>query len=320
MRPHTLRSGCFRSMSENSEPAQSADKDVDTEAVEYVDVDVRAWVEAARTDPLRYRDRQVTEIVLTTIGIAPSLKDALVLKGGTLMALAFKSDRLTGDVDFTAQVDPDGFEEKLVTELNDLMPRTAIQLGYLDLMCRVQSVEKKPRAENFLNWDFPALVVRVGSAKRGTRQEEMLEEGRAARVHQLEISFRDQVYAFQELYLTDAGVAVHGFTSCELIAEKFRALLQQPIRKRNRRQDVFDIAYLTDTHEFSDEDRRVIHKTLVSKCKSRGIEPKRDSLENEDVINRARADWETLQLELKELPPFDERFRRVKELYEALPW
>ncbi len=46
----------------------------------------------------------------------------------------------------------------------------------------------------------------------------------------MEISFRDQVYAFQELSLTDAGVAVRAFTLHELIAEKFRALLQQPIR------------------------------------------------------------------------------------------
>lgn len=44
----------------------------DTE-YDIVDVDVRAWVEAARSNPAQYRDRQVTEIVLTAIGIAPSL-------------------------------------------------------------------------------------------------------------------------------------------------------------------------------------------------------------------------------------------------------
>ncbi len=154
-------------MSEKKEPqSQLEDDDADESPVEYVDVDVRGWVEAAKADAPRYRDRQVTEIVLTTIGVAPSLKDALVLKGGTLMALAFKSDRLTGDVDFTSQVPPDGFEEKLVAELNELMPKTALRLGYLDLVCRVQSVEKRPRPENFLDRDFPALLVRVGSAER----------------------------------------------------------------------------------------------------------------------------------------------------------
>jgi hypothetical protein len=118
----------------------------------------------------------------------------------------------------------------------------------------------------------------------------------------------------------DAGVAVQGFTLSEVIAEKFRALLQQPIRKRNRRQDVFDIAFLIDTHEIDDEDRRTIHDTLISKCKSRDIQPTRESLANPEVIDRARADWTTLQLELEELPPFDERFQLVRKLYESLPW
>lgn len=307
-------------MSRISPPSEPEDEPQEGQKIEFVDVDVRAWVEAMRADQTRYRDRQVTEIVLTTIGVGPFLKDALVLKGGTLMALAFKSDRLTGDVDFTAQAGPEGFEEQLVAELNDLMPKTAIRLGYLDLICRVQSVEKKPRPENFLDRDFPALLVRVGSAQRGTRQEELLKVGRAARVHQLEISFRDQVYAFQELCLIDAGVAVHGFTLSELIAEKFRALLQQPIRKRNRRQDVFDIAYLIDTQGIDDDDRRAIHQTLLAKCKTRGIRPTKESLNAPEVAQRAGAEWETLELEVEKLPSFDERFQVVRKLYESLPW
>ncbi len=58
---------------------------------EIVDVDIRAWVEAARANPTLYRNRQVTEIVLATIGLTPSLATTLVLKGGALMALAFNS-------------------------------------------------------------------------------------------------------------------------------------------------------------------------------------------------------------------------------------
>src|SRR5882672_1872302 len=97
-----------------------------------VDVDVRAWVETSRSDPTRYRDRQVTEIVLAAIGLAPSLHTNLVLKGGAVMALAFKSSRVTGDVDFTSMVEPAYLTEKLTPELNELLPKTAIKLGYLD--------------------------------------------------------------------------------------------------------------------------------------------------------------------------------------------
>ncbi|MEK7427667.1 MAG: hypothetical protein V4514_16195 [Pseudomonadota bacterium] len=55
----------------------------DPSAADHVEVDIRAWVEAASNNLALYRDRQVTEIVLTAIGLAPSLKETLVLKGGT---------------------------------------------------------------------------------------------------------------------------------------------------------------------------------------------------------------------------------------------
>ena len=290
------------------------------ERTEIVDVDVRAWVEAAKTDQVRYRDRQVTEIVLAAIGVAPNLKKTLVLKGGAVMALAFKSERVTGDVDFSADADPETFAELVVEELNALLPKTAITLGYIDLLCRVQSVKKMPKAKNFEEHDFPALLVRIGSAVRGTGEEKWLDIGQASRVLDMEISFRDQVYAFQELTLTDAGVAVRAFTLHELIAEKFRALLQQPIRNRYRRQDVYDIAFLVETNQLGDEDRTQILTTLIKKCRTRSIEPDITSIDDPEIVKRAQADWDTLKLELSHLPSFQERFAIVRELYVSLPW
>lgn len=285
-----------------------------------VDVDVRAWVEAGRADPTLYRDRQVTEIVLAAIGLAPSLATNLVLKGGAVMALAFKSNRLTGDVDFTSMAEPADVTENIVRELNELLPSTAIRLGYLDLLCQVQSVKKMPRPLNFEDHEFPALRVRIGSAKRGTGEEARLADGKAIRVLDVEISFRDQVYAFQELNLTGAGVAVRAFTIHELIAEKLRALLQQPIRKRNRRQDVYDIAYLLDGHAFDDADKATILATLIEKCRSRGIEATVGSIDDPEIRQRAEAEWNTLALEIGDMPAFDERFARMRDLYVSLPW
>lgn len=292
----------------------------DPERIDIVEVDIRAWVEAASNNPDLYRARQVTEIVLTSIGLAPSLNQTLVLKGGTLMALAFDSLRLTTDIDFTAMIGPQGFEDSLVAELNVLLPKTAIELGYLDLTCRVQSVKKMPRSQNFEDYNFPALLVKIGSAQRGTGEVRRLEAGHATRVVEVEISFRDQVYTSQTLHLTDAGVAVRAFTLHELIAEKLRALLQQPIRNRNRRQDVYDIAFLLDAHPMTDEDRAIIHATLVEKCATRDILPDITSLENPEVVRRAEAEWQTLALEVADLPTFGPRFEIVATLYRNLPW
>lgn len=288
--------------------------------IEVVDVDIRAWVESARADPQLFRDRQVTEIVLAAIGLSQSLHRSLVLKGGTLMALVFGSLRVTGDVDFSATAQPDGFDELLREELDAKLPLAAVKLGYLDLVCRVQGVKRRPRPELFEGAEFPALELRIGSAERGSKQEAALAEGRAGRILVVEISFRDQVYAFQELNLRNADVAVQAFTFEELIAEKLRALLQQPIRNRNRRQDVYDIAFLLDGNPVDDAMRRTILVTLIDKCRTRGIEPNRAMIDDPEVANRAQRDWETLRLELAELPSFEGCFAKVRELYRSLPW
>lgn len=297
-----------------------ANSDIEETEFEVVDVDIRTWVEAARSNPVLYRDRQVTEIVLAAIGLGPSLSDMLVLKGGTVMALAFRSNRVTADVDFTSNVEPADLMEKIASELNENLPRAAIKLGYIDMLCRVQTVKKMPRAENFEEHSFPALRVRIGSAQRGSGEEARYANGQASRVLDVEISFRDQVYAFQELNLNGAGVAIRAFTIHELIAEKLRALLQQPVRMRNRRQDVYDIAFLLDSHELNDTDKLAVLTTLIKKCRIRGIDVQPDSINGDEIRQRAEAEWHTLALEIGELAPFEERFLIVREFYCALPW
>ncbi len=302
-------------------PTDSPDDLADEAVIDTVDVDLRAWVEAARADPVLHRDRQVTEVVLTAIGLSPDLRRSLVLKGGTLMAIAFHSPRGTGDVDFSATVEPGEFAEQLTEELDRVMLQAAQRLRYLDLACRVQGVERRPRPQLFEGADFPALEVRVASARRSDAgQMRTLNEGRASRVLRVEISFRDQVYDTQELVLTGAEVAVQAFSPVEIVAEKLRALLQQPIRKRNRRQDVYDVAYLVERHAFDEEARAEIHRILVAKSRSRGIEPTAGSISDPEVMERARRDWDTLRLEIGDVGDFNERFAVVRAFYEALPW
>ncbi|GHC41490.1 hypothetical protein GCM10007291_49290 [Gemmobacter nanjingensis] len=304
----------------NMESHSSDDITSDT-VVDKVGVDLRVWVEAARANPTLHRDRQVTEVVLNAIGLSPDLKKALILKGGTLMAIAFSSPRGTGDVDFSASVEPGEFSELLSAELDRVMPQAAQKLGYPDLVCRVQGLVRRPRPQHFDDADFPALEVRVASARRGDPgQMQALAERRAARVLKVEISFRDQVYDYQELVLSGANVAVQAFSPLEVVAEKFRALLQQPIRNRNRRQDVYDLSFLIGRYEFDAEARAAIHRILIAKARSRGIEPAATSIIDPEVVERARRDWGTLLLEIEELGDFDERFAVVQKFYESLPW
>jgi len=290
------------------------------EMVDLIEIDLRSWVETAAPDPTLYRDRKVTEIVLTAIGRSDRLSASLFLKGGTLMALGFDSLRQTTDVDFTAMADPEGFDAIVTEDLNRLMPSTAIQLGHLDLVCRVQSVKKMPRPQNFADQNYPALRVKIASALRNTPEVQRLEAGQAPRVLEVEISFKDDVQTAQTLQLSAAGVTLQAFSFHELVAEKLRALLQQPHRNRHRRQDVYDIAFLLDHRDIGPEDLAAIHAALVEKCLIRGIHPTGDTFDDPEIRRRAEVDWQTLKLEVENLPDFDPTFEAVRGLYVTLPW
>lgn len=99
-----------------------------------------------------------------------------------------------------------------------------------------------------------------------------------------------------------------------------RALLQQPIRRRNRRQDVYDIAHLLNSNAFDDGARSAILSTLIEKCRTRGIDPTLESLDDPEIRERAAREWETLRLEIANLPQFAEQFTLVAEFYRTLPW
>lgn len=98
------------------------------------------------------------------------------------------------------------------------------------------------------------------------------------------------------------------------------ALLQQPIRKRYRRQDVYDTAYLIDDRDFGAAGKSEILATLIEKCRSSGIEANQTSMDDPEIKRRAAADWDTLTLEVSDLPNFEERFALMRDLYVSLPW
>lgn len=71
-----------------------------------LEIDVAAWVEKARADPVTYKQRQIVEITLNAIADTAPLNEKLYLKGGILMGLAYGSPRQTADIDLTAAFDP----------------------------------------------------------------------------------------------------------------------------------------------------------------------------------------------------------------------
>ena len=63
-----------------------------------------------------------------------------------------------------------------------------------------------------------------------------------------------------------------------------------------------------------------IHRALVEKCRSRGIDPDINSLDDPCIRDRVRTEWATIKLETGALPEFDDCFENAGRFYRQLPW
>ena len=286
-----------------------------------LEINVAEWVESARADPVTYQQRQTVEVTLNAIAMTAPLKVGMFLKGGILMGLVYDSPRQTADIDLTATLDPEANTgDKIRTLLDAMLPRAAAALGYVDLFVKIHSVRPQPRAI-FEDANFPALKLKIAAARRRTEQEKALQEDRAAgSIVDVDISFNEaSLQQIQVLELT-GGQELLAYGLVDLIAEKYRAMIQQIPRNRNRRQDVYDLDLLVARSEVDEELCDQILKALILKCRSRHLSPTRASLDDPNIKKRSGADWQTMELELGELPDFEGCFARVLEFYRNLPW
>jgi len=280
-------------------------------------INISSWIAKSKNNPEKYLLRQVIEILINAIGQTKFLKGNMFLKGGTLMALAHQSQRMTGDVDFS-WLEPfheDVFrsiDEIIEESLNKSLSRARIKLGYLNLNCKIQSIKKLPK-----RWEddpsFPALEIKIGYAIVGSKQE-LLIGTNCSRILKVDISFNEKINNCQELVLEDSKTIINAYSPIEIISEKYRALIQQVERQRNRRQDVYDINFLLQQFCYDEEEKRSILDNMITKSQSRNIYPNSESLSDPRVREASRKEWKTMELELSEdnkLPEFEKCYKNV---------
>ena len=283
-------------------------------------IKIADWVERARFEPATYRQRQTTEIILNSIAMTSPLNVKMFLKGGILMGLAYDSPRQTSDIDLTTYLTAESdVDNEILRFLDSTLPRAATTLGYADLIVKTHSVKRLPAKIDFEKAEFPALQLKIAYAQRGTGEESALLEGKTTNAIKLEISFNEPLHQFQVLELT-GGRELRAYSLVDLIAEKYRAILQQVTRKRNRRQDVYDLDLLIGDDQIDDSCRAQILEAFIEKCHSRHISPNRLSIDDPEIKRRSGADWHTMKLELGEVPNFEDCFSRVSQFYRDLPW
>ncbi|HET7237443.1 MAG TPA: nucleotidyl transferase AbiEii/AbiGii toxin family protein [Terrimicrobiaceae bacterium] len=280
-------------------------------------MDIPGWVQSA--SPGERDFRRAVHCVIEAVAGDERLRELLCMKGGILMALHYDSPRFTTDIDFsTPQAFEENIEKEVIERLQAALAITPDKLEY-DIDCRVQSYEVQPnRKRTFIN-----INMRIGYAAKGTAQHKRLLASNSPAVVSIDYSFRETIPNVEVVELgEDDSLRVYALST--LVAEKLRSLLQQPIRNRTRRQDVFDLNYLLDERPalLKAECMEAVLSDLVVKCADRDITPTQASFDDPRIRELAEADYATLADELppNTLPPFEEVFARVADYYRDLPW
>ncbi len=279
------------------------------------DYDIHQWVDNAPKKDEEFR--QAVHTILAAIANEPKLNANMVIKGGILLAIRYHSHRYTKDIDLsTSKTLLDIKPEEIETKLNESLSLTSLELEY-DLDCRVQRLRVEPSE----NATFPNLKIKIGYAYKGTPKHKRLEANRSPTVISVDYSLNEFTPNLEKLEV-GAGGGVFAYTLTDLVAEKLRSLIQQVERNRYRRQDIFDLHLILERYQDLDEvELEKIHSSLVEKSKSRGIEVTSKHLDNDEVKERARKDYHTLEDEIEgDLPDFDACYEQVQEFYHGLPW
>jgi len=285
-----------------------------------MELNLTQWVNDSDED---YIDiRKAMHIVLLAIGSSSRLSSMMALKGGILMAIQYANTRFTTDLDFSALQNPEDVDpENLRDELNQALLSAEAELISYNISCRVQKIKKQPKA--FEAATFPSLNITIGYAKKDNDGAmRRLESGSAANTISIDYSFNEVTGELGEVTLeNEEKIQVYSFAA--LMSEKFRSILQQVVRKRSRRQDVYDLHHLISKYStHSDGEKFQVYQLLIEKSAGKGINEylNKLALQDPNIRSRAQEGFDELIYEDVEVVSFEEAYSLVQEYFESLPW
>ena len=237
---------------------------------EIEEYDIKDWVEEASTAS-NQAFRQAVHTILSAIASDSNLKANMILKGGILLAIRYKSHRYTKDIDFSTErkrggeITEDGVRESLDSSLVQMVE----ELDY-GLDCLVQSSKLEP--SNDPKYTYPSIKMKVGYAYKGTSQHKRLLSLRSPDIISIDYSLNEATPNIEDLKLNlEEGILAYSLT--DLIAEKYRSLLQQVSRNRSRRQDVYDLNLLIERFgDINNFERGKILNSLMALLHKKGKE------------------------------------------------
>lgn len=286
---------------------------------EIEEYNIKDWVEGASIGRIK-EFREAVHTILSAIASDRHLKANMILKGGILLAIRYNSDRYTKDIDFSTEKKLGGeITEDSVHESLDISLAQMVEALDYDLDCRVQSSKLQPKDRNCI---YPSIKIKIGYAYKGTPKHKRLMSLKSPDIVSIDYSLNEKTPNIEDLKLDffEEGILIYSLT--DLIAEKYRSLLQQASRNRTRRQDIYDLNLLIGKFEdISSLEKSKILDCLISKSNARQINPNINSFDDPELKSRAKENYQTLKDEIEgKLPDFDKLFHKVAVFYRSLPW
>ena len=287
-------------------------------------IDLQKWVEVSEEISISDGEfRKAVKSILEGISQEGTLASLMVMKGGLLLAIKYQSPRFTKDIDFSTH--------KTLLEINIEEFLQSFEAGLATaeeneygLAFVLQKHEIRPAPKN--NPSYPTLHLKIGYANRNDRnQYNRLAQKQSAKVVEIDFSFNEWIpEGDSEIAILAGEGELKHYSLHEIVAEKFRSLLQQPIRERARYQDVYDLHLLLTSNQnlATEDDRHLVLKLLKEACYSRQVRADESSFRKPQIKELARLGYEKeLPAQLKEDPPeFEVAFALVDRYYSSLPW
>ncbi len=252
--------------------------------------------------------------VLAAVAASPLLLDRYVLKGGLALCYAYGSPRPSADLDFGSidRVEGDPSEETaerlrgFCAALNSELERTAPEYGYGTIRVFWQH----------LTGEMPGLWGRVGySLEHGIDMPDDFEP-------YIEMQVTLGAGASDSLETEIRGIPLHVPTLESVLAEKLKALLQQPVRNVERPHDLYDLWFFAARSERALDRAAIASQLLAQAAGQPELQPVTAArFRDGEVRRRACAGFEDVKSRLLDpaaFVPCEEAFQTVLRLVDQL--
>ena len=279
--------------------------------------ELATWASANTITIDEARQRFAQYIMLCGIVSVRRLRESLVFKGGNALDFIWQPNRSTIDLDFSLDMADGRFEAAVDTIRILLMQGISLVSSRFGVAIAVYSVRQEPPGENRT---FITYTARVGYALPDEHRLliRMANNQSSPHIIPIEISINEPICDSTVFTLDESYSVLRVNTLADILSEKLRALLQQPLRNRNRPQDLLDIAVIIRSHP--DLDRNQIAAFLQAKADARHVPVSRAAFHNPEVAECASVGYDALEATTRTLfIPFDEARATVLSFVDDLP-